>query len=115
MQQAFVALGGNEGDVLSAFRLALEHLQAGGEVWVEAVSPAYRTAAWLTAEALEAAKQGQAGAAAADFWNAVCEIRTVLSPRMLLSRLQGREPHQRAFLLLTYLLVSLCRLAKVLS
>ncbi len=78
---AYVALGGNLGDVLATFRSALDALARRG-LEVVAVSPAYRT------EALVA--PGTAGPVP-DYWNAVVEARTVLAPRELLAVLQSVE------------------------
>jgi len=71
---AFVALGGNLGDVLATFCLAIGELEkrAGN---IEAVSPAFRTLAVVP----ESRNEEQP-----DFWNAVTRLRTSLSPRSLL-------------------------------
>ena len=73
--QAFIALGGNQGDVLASFRQALSRLNEHG-VEVVQVSSAYRTEA-LTAE--------DNTEPAADYWNAVCEIMITQSARELLN------------------------------
>ncbi len=78
---AYVALGGNLGDVLATFRAALDVLARRG-LDVVAVSPAYRT------EALVA--PGTPGPVP-DYWNAVVEARTTLAPRELLALLQSVE------------------------
>ncbi|MBI3179357.1 MAG: 2-amino-4-hydroxy-6-hydroxymethyldihydropteridine diphosphokinase [Deltaproteobacteria bacterium] len=74
MAHAFIALGGNLGDVLAAFAVALQSLAGrGGEV--VRVSSAYRTAAMLPLGAASAQP---------DYWNAVCELHTALAPAHLL-------------------------------
>ncbi len=78
---AYVALGGNLGDVLATFRAALEAMARRG-LEVGAVSAAYRT------EALVA--PGSTGPAP-DYWNAACSVRTTLGPRELLVELQSVE------------------------
>jgi len=70
---AYIALGGNVGDVLRAFRTALAAMPKNG-VEVVRVSNAYRTRA-VTASPKETAP---------DFWNAVCHVRTELGPHALL-------------------------------
>jgi 2-amino-4-hydroxy-6-hydroxymethyldihydropteridine diphosphokinase len=80
-EKAFVALGGNVGDVLATFRRALLSLNA-HDSQVLAVSSAYRTEALLLPGTT---------APMADFWNAVCAVHTTLAPVALLERLQGLE------------------------
>lgn len=81
---AFIALGGNLGDVLATFRGALEVLRAdlSGLITVRSVAPAYRTVA-MTAPG--------AGGCDPDYWNSVVGIRTGLSARALLRALLGIE------------------------
>lgn len=87
---AFIALGGNVGDVLSTFRAALKRFDGEG-MQVRATSSAYRTLA-LTAAPDDIAP---------DYWNAVCQVSTELEPHELLRRLlrleldAGRIRHQR--------------------
>jgi len=91
MTTVFIGLGGNLGDVLGAFRTALDGLEEGG-VRVVRVSNAYRT------EAMMPPGRSERGP---DFWNAVCEIDTELEPRDLLDllheleRAAGREQRKR--------------------
>ena len=75
--QAFVALGGNQGNVLETFRVALNALE-GRDVVLTKVSSAYRTVALTTDNCSDLVP---------DYWNAVLEIRTNLSPRTLLENL----------------------------
>jgi 2-amino-4-hydroxy-6-hydroxymethyldihydropteridine diphosphokinase len=79
----YVALGGNLGDVLGAFRGALAELERGG-LAVQAVSSAFRTDALLP--------PGATGPAP-DYWNAVLGGHTGLAPRSLLTLLQAVEGH----------------------
>ncbi len=86
-----LALGGNQGDVLAAFRRALVELAARG-VAVTAVSPAYRSAALV-------ARRGDTPGP--DYWNIACAAETRLSPVDLLAlvhdleREAGRERRER--------------------
>ena len=78
---AYVALGGNLGDVLATFRQAIAKLnQRAGAV--EAVSPAFRT--------LAVASEGT-NEENPDYWNAVVRLRTLLEPRPLLEVLLAIE------------------------
>jgi 2-amino-4-hydroxy-6-hydroxymethyldihydropteridine diphosphokinase len=74
--EAFIALGGNVGDVLASFCSALEQLAA-GEVTVLSVSSAYRTAALVL--------PGSDDARVPDYWNAVIAVSTRLTARGLLA------------------------------
>lgn len=78
---AYVALGGNLGDVLGAFRGALGVMPAHG-LAVLAVSSAYRTLA-LVPEGAEAPVP--------DYWNAACAVSTRLTPAAVLAALQAIE------------------------
>ena len=78
---AFVGMGGNLGDVLAAFVTTLRAMPA-RELAVDAVSSAYRTAAVVAPGT---------SAPAPDYWNAVCRVRTPLSPRLLLAALLDLE------------------------
>ncbi|MEE8410758.1 MAG: 2-amino-4-hydroxy-6-hydroxymethyldihydropteridine diphosphokinase, partial [Myxococcota bacterium] len=77
---AFIALGGNVGDVLSTFRIAVDRLASSGAM-VAAMSNVYRTRA-MTAAPDEIAP---------DYWNAVCRVTTELEPRDLLAAMQRIE------------------------
>lgn len=79
--EAFIALGGNLGDVLGTFRRALAKLRAGGVDVIE-VSSAYRTAPLVPPGGDERVP---------DYWNAVCRVRTELGPHALLSLLHAVE------------------------
>jgi 2-amino-4-hydroxy-6-hydroxymethyldihydropteridine diphosphokinase len=86
--QALIALGGNLGDVLAAFRLALRRLAEHG-VEVAAVSSAYRTAALLAPGSQKPAP---------DYWNAAARLHTHLSPTDLLAlllRLEAQAGRER--------------------
>lgn len=80
-KKAYIGLGGNEGDVLSCFRFALNAFSQ-LEMRVIQVSSAYRTVALTLAEVVEPV---------ADYWNAVCEVETNLSPREILNHLLSVE------------------------
>jgi 2-amino-4-hydroxy-6-hydroxymethyldihydropteridine diphosphokinase len=80
MTTAFIALGGNLGDVLASFRAALTTLAERG-ARVGRVSSAYRTRALVP----EGREPGP------DYWNAVAEIDTDLEPRELLDLLLAIE------------------------
>jgi 2-amino-4-hydroxy-6-hydroxymethyldihydropteridine diphosphokinase len=73
---AYLALGGNLGDVLATFRRVVAELEPAR------LSSAYRTRALLP--------PGESGGAP-DYWNAVCELATQESPRGLLERLHAIE------------------------
>lgn len=85
---ATLSLGGNTGDVVAAFRMALNALAAHNEVRVVAHSSAWRTPPW--------GKVDQP-----DFLNMCVSIETSLTPRALLElclsieRLAGRERGER--------------------
>ncbi len=81
MAEAFIALGGNLGDVLATFRAALRKLNERGAA-VARVSSAYRTAAMLPPSATSEQP---------NYWNAVCGIHTGLAPAALLQLLQDIE------------------------
>lgn len=70
---AYLGLGGNLGDPRAAMAAALRALDAGESISVVAVSSIYRTPPW--------GKTDQP-----DFLNAVAEVSTTLSPRLLLDR-----------------------------
>jgi 2-amino-4-hydroxy-6-hydroxymethyldihydropteridine diphosphokinase len=80
LEQAFIALGGNVGDVRASFRVALSALAA-PTTRIVRVSSAYRTRALVAPDS-----QPQP-----DYWNAVAEVETKLSPRALLERLLALE------------------------
>ena len=75
---AWVGLGGNVGDVATAFDAALRRLGESAGVEVLARSRCYRTPAWGLIDQ-------------ADFVNAVAALRTTLAPRALLELLQAIE------------------------
>jgi 2-amino-4-hydroxy-6-hydroxymethyldihydropteridine diphosphokinase len=78
MLEAFIALGGNLGDVRATFARAIAMLCDGAEVRLVARSSDYRTPPWgVTAQPA--------------FINAVIAVATSLSPHQLLSRLQACE------------------------
>jgi 2-amino-4-hydroxy-6-hydroxymethyldihydropteridine diphosphokinase len=78
--RAYVALGGNLGDVLATFGAALTQLEArAGKV--QAVSSAYRTPALVP--------EGEP--AGPDYWNAVVGLDTELGPEALLGVLLDIE------------------------
>jgi 2-amino-4-hydroxy-6-hydroxymethyldihydropteridine diphosphokinase len=77
--RVFVALGGNVGDVLAAFRSALVALEAEVGAVVQ-VSSAYRSVAEVLDE-----RPGP------DYWNAVCEMDARLDPAPLLASLKRIE------------------------
>ena len=79
MIRAYVALGGNEGDVLQSFRQALTALSQ-GDTRVVCVSSVYRTRAVL-----------QDNVPQADYWNAACGLDTQRDPLALLQRLLQLE------------------------
>jgi 2-amino-4-hydroxy-6-hydroxymethyldihydropteridine diphosphokinase len=81
MTRAFIGLGGNLGDVLGAFRTALDTLEERGHRVVR-VSNAYRTLAMVPPGRSERGP---------DYWNAVCELETALEPRELLDLLHEIE------------------------
>ncbi len=73
MERAFLALGGNRGDVHSAFDRAIAMLCATADVRLVARSSEYRTPPWGVVDQPA-------------FRNAVIEVATLLSPHELLSR-----------------------------
>jgi 2-amino-4-hydroxy-6-hydroxymethyldihydropteridine diphosphokinase len=78
---AYVALGGNLGDVLATFRTALRELgRRTGRI--VGVSPAFRTLAMVPEGKDESAP---------DFWNAVARLDTSVAPRALLGELLAIE------------------------
>lgn len=80
MPRAYIALGSNSGDRIAYLRQAIDHIRQ------LAVSERLRTSSIYTTEALTAD-----GSSAPDFLNAVCELRTELTPPDLLQRLQAIE------------------------
>jgi 2-amino-4-hydroxy-6-hydroxymethyldihydropteridine diphosphokinase len=78
MLEAFIALGGNLGDVRATFEQAIGMLCDGVEVRLVARSSDYRTPPWGVTEQ-------------PPFINAVIAVATSLSPRELLNRLQACE------------------------
>ena len=76
--RAFVGLGSNLGDRRAHLEAALAALAATPGVAVSAVSPAYEN-------------PPVGGPPQDDFWNAVAEVRTTMSPRALWGRLRGIE------------------------
>ena len=82
---ALIALGGNLGDVLESFRLALSRLSGAG-IEVLQISSAFQTVP-LTLEG--EAWSLEAGPPA--YWNAVCRIRSGLDPHGLLGLLHELE------------------------
>jgi len=81
-KQAYVALGGNLGDVLAAFRNVFRDFLAAEEIRAVRFSSAFKTVA-LTVD-------GYCEDAPA-YWNAVCAIETRHSAKQLLSALQRLE------------------------
>lgn len=77
-ERVFVAMGGNLGDVASAFDFALARLTATNDVRLVARSPVYRTSP-------------VGGVTQPDFLNAVAEFRTSLAPSAFLHRLHIAE------------------------
>lgn len=88
MTRAYLALGGNLGDVAQAFRAALDALRAHPDVEVLRESPVYRTPPW--------GKTDQP-----DFFNMAAEVETSLSAHELLDlclaieRASGRVRDER--------------------
>ncbi len=78
MAEAFIALGGNVGDVRASFERAIALLCEDGAVQLVARSSDYRTPPWGVADQPA-------------FINAVIAVSTSLSPRALLARLQACE------------------------
>jgi 2-amino-4-hydroxy-6-hydroxymethyldihydropteridine diphosphokinase len=78
---AYIALGGNLGDVLATFRAVLGALTARG-VEVLTVSSAYRTKPLVAPGTVSPVP---------DYWNAACAVRTRLAPGPLLELLRSIE------------------------
>jgi 2-amino-4-hydroxy-6-hydroxymethyldihydropteridine diphosphokinase len=78
MAEAFIALGGNVGDVRATFDAAIATLCDGAAVTLAARSSDYRTPPWGVTEQ-------------PPFINAVIAVSTVLSPHALLTRAQDCE------------------------
>jgi 2-amino-4-hydroxy-6-hydroxymethyldihydropteridine diphosphokinase len=78
MAEAFIALGGNVGDVRSTFERAVAMLCDGAEVRLAARSSDYRTPPWGVTEQ-------------PPFLNAVIAVATSLPPRALLALAQACE------------------------
>lgn len=78
MPQAFIALGGNLGDVRHTFNEAIAALCDGEQANLVARSSDYRTPPWGRTDQ-------------PDFINAVIAVRTVLAPEELLRRAQDVE------------------------
>ena len=78
MAEAFIALGGNVGDVRSTFDRAIALLGENGTVRVTARSSDYRTPPWGVTEQ-------------PPFINAVIAVATTLTPHDLLARMQDCE------------------------
>ncbi len=76
--EAFIALGGNVGDVRATFDRAVACLCDGSEVRLLARSSDYRTPPWGVTDQ-------------PDFVNAVILVATTLAPRALLARAQACE------------------------
>ena len=78
MAEAFIALGGNVGDVRATFDAAIAILCDGPDVRLLARSSDYRTPPWGVTDQ-------------PPFTNAVIAVSTTLSPRALLARAQACE------------------------
>ena len=78
MAEAFIALGGNVGDVRATFDAAIAMLCDGPDVRLLARSSDYRTPPWGIADQ-------------PPFTNAVIAVSTTLAPHQLLSRAQACE------------------------
>ena len=78
MAEAFIALGGNVGDVRASFDRAITLLCEAGAVQLMARSSDYRTPPWGVTDQPA-------------FINAVIEVSTSLSPHALLARMQACE------------------------
>jgi 2-amino-4-hydroxy-6-hydroxymethyldihydropteridine diphosphokinase len=85
MAEAFIALGGNLGDVRATFDQAIANLCDGDAVWLRARSSDYRTPPWGVTDQ-------------PPFINAAIAVTTSLSPHELLARAKacervlGRDP-----------------------
>ena len=78
MSEAFIALGGNVGDVRATFDRAIALLCGGAAVQITARSSDYRTPAWGVTDQPA-------------FINAVIAVATSLSPHALLTHMQACE------------------------
>jgi 2-amino-4-hydroxy-6-hydroxymethyldihydropteridine diphosphokinase len=78
MAEAFIALGGNVGDVRATFDAAIAMLCEGAAVTLKARSSDYRTPPWGVTDQ-------------PPFINAVIAVSTALSPHALLARAQNCE------------------------
>jgi 2-amino-4-hydroxy-6-hydroxymethyldihydropteridine diphosphokinase len=78
LAEAFIALGGNVGDVRAAFDSAIAMLCDGPDVRLKARSSDYRTPPWGVADQ-------------PPFTNAVIAVSTTLAPHTLLARAQACE------------------------
>ncbi|KAF2278616.1 folic acid synthesis protein-like protein [Westerdykella ornata] len=77
-QRAYIALGSNLGDRVTAIEKALRHMEAGGNIKV------LRTSSLWETQAMYVLDQNK-------FINGVCEIETTLPPMQLLDELQAIE------------------------
>ena len=82
MTQAFMALGGNIGPVLSTFHQALCALEC-DDLQIVACSPAYLTQPHCLPTAVDQSPP--------DFWNAVCELATSFPAVALMKFLRDIE------------------------
>jgi 2-amino-4-hydroxy-6-hydroxymethyldihydropteridine diphosphokinase len=78
LAEAFIALGGNVGDVRATFDSAIAILSGGAEVRITARSSDYRTPPWGVTDQ-------------PPFTNAVIAVSTTLAPHALLARAQACE------------------------
>ena len=78
MAEAFIALGGNVGDVRATFDRAISLLCDDSDIWLTARSSDYRTPPWGVADQ-------------PPFINAVIAVSTTLAPHTLLTRAQDCE------------------------
>jgi 2-amino-4-hydroxy-6-hydroxymethyldihydropteridine diphosphokinase len=78
LAEAFIALGGNVGDVRATFDAAIAMLCDGSDVRLEARSSDYRTPPWGVTDQ-------------PPFINAIIAVSTTLAPRALLTRTQACE------------------------
>jgi len=81
-QQAYIALGGNIGDVLVTFAQVLRRLSVMDDVRAVRCSSAFKSLA-LTQKGYDAELPA--------YWNAVCAVETTLAPLDLLRVMQGYE------------------------
>jgi 2-amino-4-hydroxy-6-hydroxymethyldihydropteridine diphosphokinase len=88
IHHTYLALGGNLGDRTANLQAAINRLQAGGHLWIKALSPLYETAPVGYADQ-------------PDFLNMALEAETDLAPLDLLAYLKeieatlGRQPNFR--------------------